>query len=210
MSLAEKLYATDLTLATLTYQRWGQNPRGRLLWEALSYTGDGIMWLLMVLPVLVLMWAAGMLQDAKQGTRAVIAAFYICIFADLLVIIVLKLVFKRARPPHHQTDGRFVGPDQHSFPSGHATRVGCIIGLVFYLAQTYPETTREFFHVAPAVLCPLVVLWGLAIGFSRVALGRHYPSDVFAGGVIGVLGIFPVAQFVISRVVSFPAAIASN
>lgn len=54
---------------------------------------------------------------------------------DLLVIIVLKLIFKRARPPHHQTDGRFVGPDQHSFPSGHATRVGCIVGLIFYLAQ---------------------------------------------------------------------------
>lgn len=43
MSLADKFYAADLTLATLTYQRWGQNPRGRLLWEALSHTGDGIM-----------------------------------------------------------------------------------------------------------------------------------------------------------------------
>lgn len=44
MSLADKLYAYDLTLATLTYQRWGQNPRGRLLWEALSHTGDGILY----------------------------------------------------------------------------------------------------------------------------------------------------------------------
>lgn len=34
----------------------------------------------MVLPVLVLMWAAGVLQDAKQSTRAVTAAFYICMF----------------------------------------------------------------------------------------------------------------------------------
>lgn len=46
MSLADKLYAYDLTLATLTYQRWGQNPRGRLLWEALSHTGDGIMYVM--------------------------------------------------------------------------------------------------------------------------------------------------------------------
>lgn len=51
------------------------------------------------------------------------------------MIIVLKLIFKRARPPHHQTDSRFVGPDQHSFPSGHATRVGCIVALIFYLAE---------------------------------------------------------------------------
>lgn len=46
MSLADKLYAYDLTLATLAYQRWGQNPRGRLLWEALSHTGDGILYVL--------------------------------------------------------------------------------------------------------------------------------------------------------------------
>lgn len=34
----------------------------------------------MVLPVLVIAWAAGMLQDAKQSTRAVAAAFYVCMF----------------------------------------------------------------------------------------------------------------------------------
>lgn len=60
---------------------------------------------------------------------------------------------------------------------------------------------REFFYVSPAVLCPLIVIWALAIGFSRVALGRHYPSDILAGGVIGMLVIFPLAQFVINRVV---------
>lgn len=60
---------------------------------------------------------------------------------------------------------------------------------------------REFFHVSPTVLCPLLVLWAFAIGFSRVALGRHYPSDIFAGGIIGVVVTFPLAQFVINRVV---------
>lgn len=44
MSVAERLYAYDLTLATLTYQRFGQNPKGRLLWEVLSHTGDGILY----------------------------------------------------------------------------------------------------------------------------------------------------------------------
>ncbi|GAB9470730.1 Phosphatidic acid phosphatase [Globisporangium polare] len=201
MSLADKLYAYDLTLATLTYQRWGQNPRGRLLWEALSHTGDGIMWLLMVLPVLVLSWFAGLLDHMALSTKTITASFYICMFVDLLVIIVLKLIFKRARPPHHQTDSRFVGPDQHSFPSGHATRVGCIVALIFYLSETHPSMIREFFHMSPTVLCPLIVVWALSIGFSRVALGRHYPSDILAGGVIGMLVIFPLAQFVINRVV---------
>uniref|UniRef100_K3WMH7 Phosphatidic acid phosphatase type 2/haloperoxidase domain-containing protein n=1 Tax=Globisporangium ultimum (strain ATCC 200006 / CBS 805.95 / DAOM BR144) TaxID=431595 RepID=K3WMH7_GLOUD len=203
MSLADRLYAYDLTLATLTYQRFGQNPKGRLLWELLSHTGDGIMWLLMVLPVLVLAWLGGFLDNMTPATKAVTASFYICMAVDLLVIIVLKLIFKRARPPHHQTDGRFVGPDQHSFPSGHATRVGCIIGLIFYLSHTHPSIVREFFLMSPNALCPLIVVWALWIGFSRVALGRHYPSDVAAGGCIGVLVIFPIAEFVINRVVVF-------
>ncbi|KAF1331239.1 Phosphatidic acid phosphatase, partial [Globisporangium splendens] len=194
MSLADRLYAYDLTLATLTYQRFGQNPNGRLLWELLSHTGDGIMWLLMVLPVLVLAWLGGFLDNMTPATKAVTASFYICMAVDLLVIIVLKLIFKRARPPHHQTDGRFVGPDQHSFPSGHATRVGCIVGLIFYLSHTHPSIVREFFLMSPNVLCPLIVVWALWIGFSRVALGRHYPSDVAAGGCIGILVIFPIAD----------------
>lgn len=77
-------------------------------------------------------------------------------------------------------------------------------------SAAHPETVREFFHVSPAALCPLVVFWALAIGFSRVALGRHYPSDVFAGGVIGVFVVFPIAQLVISRVVAFPPVVAAH
>lgn len=123
MSLADKLYAYDLTLATLTYQRWGQNPRGRLLWEALSHTGDGIMyvvvralsnakrrlngcaggltaymalcvlvclcvcrWLLMVLPVLVLSWFAGLLDHMALSTKTITASFYICMFVRVTCI----------------------------------------------------------------------------------------------------------------------------
>lgn len=67
----------------------------------------------------------------------------------------------------------------------------------------HPSTAQSFFHLSPALLCPLIVLWALVIGFSRVALGRHYPSDVLAGAVIGVCGIFPLAQTVITRVVVF-------
>lgn len=54
---------------------------------------------------------------------------------DILAIIVMKLAVKRERPPHHQADGRFVGPDQHSFPSGHATRVWCVVGLILNLSK---------------------------------------------------------------------------
>jgi presqualene diphosphate phosphatase len=61
----------------------------------------------------------------------------------------------------------------------------------------HPTIAREFFRVSPALLRVLIVVWALAISFSRIALGRHYPSDVLAGAIIGVFALFPIALFVI-------------
>lgn len=41
MSVAERLYAYDLTLATLTYQRFGRWRPGRIAGEVLCHTCDG-------------------------------------------------------------------------------------------------------------------------------------------------------------------------
>lgn len=60
-------------------------------------------------------------------------------------------------------------PDRFSFPSGHATAslaVALSYGAVF-----------------PFWAGPLLVL-ALLVGFSRVRLGVHYPSDVLAGQMI--------------------------
>ena len=62
--------------------------------------------------------------------------------------------------------------DQHSFPSGHATRVG---GLVVVLGVTLP--------------CPwalALTLWALSVGISRVVLRAHFASDIVAGWGLGV------------------------
>lgn len=44
MSLTDKLYAYDLTLATLTYQRFGRTRPARIAGEVLCHTGDGYLW----------------------------------------------------------------------------------------------------------------------------------------------------------------------
>ena len=88
-----------------------------------------------------------------------------------LVSQLLKLAFHRLRPPV------FFGlapAETYSFPSGHA-----FVGTVFYgllagiLAQLYCRRRVE--AIALAVLTVLLV------GFSRVYLGYHYPSDVLGG-----------------------------
>lgn len=72
-------------------------------------------------------------------------------------------------------------PDRFSFPSGHAT-AGLAVTLAFATAF-------------PAAAVPLVA-FGMLVGWSRVALGVHYPGDVVAGQLIAamtVLGLIRLA-----------------
>jgi membrane-associated phospholipid phosphatase len=91
----------------------------------------------------------------------------------------LKLAFRRPRPvPFFD----YPAPASYSFPSGHALFSFC------------------FFATAAALLAPRLrsralrrLVWIvaagaiLAIGFSRIYLGVHYPSDVLGGYVAGLL-----------------------
>jgi hypothetical protein len=74
-----------------------------------------------------------------------------------------------------------------SFPSGHAA-VAVSLGLALVLA-------------VPSVLRPLAALIGAAyaaaIGFSSVALGAHYPSDVVAS--FFVCGFWACVMGLLSR-----------
>lgn len=57
-----------------------------------------------------------------------------------------------------------------SFPSGHATTA---FALAAVLALWYPRGTVAWLALAAVV------------GWSRIALGSHFPSDVLAGAVLG-------------------------
>ncbi|MBI2620397.1 MAG: phosphatase PAP2 family protein [Ignavibacteriales bacterium] len=60
-----------------------------------------------------------------------------------------------------------------SFPSGHASQA---FTLATILSLQYRKVTLTI---------PLF-LWATAIGYSRVYLGVHYPSDVLAGAAVGL------------------------
>jgi undecaprenyl-diphosphatase len=97
---------------------------------------------------------------------------------------ILKLCFHRPRP-----DAFFglADPATYSFPSGHALTATCFYGvLAAVLAARTPSV------VAKAGLWALAVVLAGLIGFSRVYLGVHYPSDVLAGYAAGIVWIAAV------------------
>jgi membrane-associated phospholipid phosphatase len=118
---------------------------------------------------------------------------------DIIAVMAIKFVVKRNRPPYHVTDVRYMGPDQHSFPSGHATRVWCIVAFLLRLAETHPSLIEDFFRASPELVVALAIVWAVAINFSRVALGHHYPSDVLAGSLIGFFVFYPLSDTLIDH-----------
>jgi undecaprenyl-diphosphatase len=103
------------------------------------------------------------------------------VISHLLVQLVKRTV-GRGRPAiAGEVSAAVREPDRFSFPSGHAT---ASLAVALPYAMTFPLWAG-----------PLLLL-ALLVGFSRIRLGVHYPSDVLVGQLIalataiGVVGLF--------------------
>jgi membrane-associated phospholipid phosphatase len=96
---------------------------------------------------------------------------------------VTKLAVSRMRPVVKVPVAHVTG---HSFPSGHAltSLVGCGVLLVLAL----PRLSA----VLRLLLIVLSVGFVTAVGFSRLILGVHFPTDVLGGWLIGALWLAAV------------------
>ena len=106
----------------------------------------------------------------KLFTAIIWAEVMYCFFIEYLI----KNYFGRLRP-------QFLLPDailpydfsrSFSFPSGHAA---IAFALSYVLGKI--DRKRKVFYYFLAIL----------ISFSRIYLGKHYPSDVVGGAVLGFL-----------------------
>jgi undecaprenyl-diphosphatase len=137
----------------------------------LSALGSYIVLLLLSVAVITFLWMRG------QVHAAILVLF--AAGGGALLMRALKDAFERPRPqivPHLSGD---VGSS--SFPSGHALAAAAVYLTLAALLARMTESKRS----KAFVLCMSFVIVVL-VGFSRVYLGVHWPSDVLAGWTVGL------------------------
>ena len=135
-------------------------------WRTITFLGDGgWFWILLAVVLLI------MKKTRKAGMAAAIAL----VIGALITNVCLKNMVARVRP--YDTYSALIPivtkPIDWSFPSGHTCAS-------FASAVVYFRLLPKKYGIPALVLACM-------IAFSRLYLGVHYPTDVLAGFLIGLL-----------------------
>ncbi len=99
----------------------------------------------------------------------------------------LKYSIKRERPFITYNDiQNVVSEESPSFPSGHTT-------MAFSTATSISLMYPKWYVIAPAFI------WASSVGYSRMHLGVHYPSDVVVGSMVGIGSAF-LSRFLTNKI----------
>ncbi len=117
--------------------------------------------------------------NLKKNIEMVIFALASGVFSRFIIAEIIRFFYNRPRPFEVLDNVKQLVERSGwgSFPSGHASFSFAIAMAVAYY---YPKTSILFFLAA------------FSIGGGRVAAGAHWPSDILAGAVVGILSAWLV------------------
>lgn len=125
------------------------------------------------------------------GRRFSALALVVCMLLAMGTAEGLKRLVERERPTsgHVEPIPGAHTPSSKSFPSGHAT-----LSMAFYpmIALLWPWASKRM----RTIQVTLGILLALFIGFTRLYIGVHWPSDVAVGWAIGGFWALAASAFV--------------
>ena len=142
-----------------------RNPIMDLLMPAITTLGNsGLIWIIL----------AGILIIMPKYRKVGVAVMAGLVLEVICCNLVLKPLVARIRPCDVNTAVQLLiaRPDDFSFPSGHTGASSAAVS-AFYASRS-------------RLWMPLLIL-AVLIAFSRLYLYVHYPSDILAGVVIGIM-----------------------
>jgi len=132
------------------------------------------------IPLMLLPWLYAVFYDKKNRWKLAILIPLVIILVDQSGLLLKKTILRPR--PWAGLDPELVNHlvskkgRNYSFPSNHAANMA---GLAMVFSSIYYRYGKLFWTVAGIVM------------FSRVYIGVHYPSDILAGCILGILyGIF--------------------
>lgn len=154
---------------------------GISIMKFISFLGSPMFFLTIGLAIFVYLLGNKKRKDARLILLSVVGSFFLNAS--------LKNIFSRIRPIEYM----LIKHGGYSFPSGHS-----MVSMSFYTTLTYillenvkDQKTRIFMWIGNFVLIGL-------IGFSRLYLGVHWPTDVIVGFSLGFI-FFLIAKTIVKQ-----------
>lgn len=117
----------------------------------------------------------------KKQWKAILF-FVIAMAVSIGVCFAIKFGVGRPRPLDFLLDAQLVETEP-CFPSGHTWTAVTLFGLMYTILRTYAVNSNKLKGVT-IIFLVLAIIWPLVVGFSRLYMGEHYPTDVF-GALFG-------------------------
>jgi len=153
------------TALCLRCNRMSRRAVTRTVFRVASRLGDGVFWYTLMVVLL-----------ARYGMQALQPVLHMMLVGLCCTVLYKWLKQRTLRPRPYEAHPDIVASgkalDRFSFPSGHTLHAVAfsVVALAYYPA-----------------LAPLLLPFTALVAMSRPVLGLHYPSDVAAGALLGIV-----------------------
>ena len=103
------------------------------------------------------------------------------VLGSAIVNFILKRYYVRVRPEMYFQ----VQETGYSFPSGHS-----MVAISFYFICTYLLVRNRPWNIKKIIIWITTIVFVILIGFSRIYLGVHWPTDVIGGLSLGFVCLY--------------------